>query len=453
MAQYELLLPKMGESVAEATVTSWLKNVGDHIEEEDGVLEIATDKVDSEVPSPVSGKLIKQLVKEGEIAKIGHPVAILETEGAVSESVESEPHVGATDETEVEDSVSPPEETNAPSLKATPTENISSIATPRGEKSLIDDRFYSPLVRSIAKKEKISDQELLKIQGTGKNGRVTKEDMLKFVAGQKLTRKETSKPHLSNSTSPDLIEKVAPAAKSFSGAHDILEMDRMRKMIADNMLRSKQVSPHVTSVVEIDVTNLVKWRDKVKGEFEKREGEKLTFTPIFVEAIAKALKDFPMVNVSVEGDKIIVKKSINIGMAVALPTGNLIVPVVHNADQLNMIGLAKRVNDLTARARINKLRMEDIQEGTFTLTNIGTFGNTIRTPIINQPEVAIMAAGAIQKKPAVIETPEGDSIGIRQMMFLSMSYDHRVVDGMLGGSFLRRVGDYLEKFDFSRQIW
>ena len=452
MARYELLLPKMGESVAEATVTSWLRNVGDQIEEEDGILEIATDKVDSEVPSPVSGILVEQLVKQGEIAKIGRPVAILETPQEASEMIESEPHVGVVEENEQE--ASPLID---PSETVLPNQNFSRKSTLRNTEkpsnSTKDDRFYSPLVKSIIKKESISTSELRNIVGTGKNGRLTKDDILKFVSERKPAPDSMTK--VSSTVIPVLQNELetGTAAHSSSGAKDIIEMDRMRKMIADNMLKSKQKSPHVTSVVEIDVTNLVKWRERVKVEFEKREGEKLTFTPIFVEAIAKALRDFPMVNVSVEGNNILVKKDINVGIAVALPTGNLIVPVVHNADQLNMIGLAKRVNQLSSKARVNKLKMEDISGGTFTLTNIGTFGNTIGTPIINQPEVAIMAAGAIQKKPAVIETEEGDSIGIRQLMFLSMSYDHRVVDGMLGGSFLRRVGDYLEKFDFNRQIW
>ena len=433
MAQIELLLPKMGESVAEATVTSWLKDEGDFVELEEGILEIATDKVDSEVPSDYEGTLVKKLFKEGEVVKIGTPFAIIEIQGEIEKENKSESTPSAYEEP---DSLEEP-----PKL----TSSLSSIAV---EKSIQKEsgKFYSPLVRSIAKKESITYEELEKISGTGREGRITKNDILSYVENK------------NSGTSFDLGKKPSEQnqskpATSYSGASDLIEMDRMRKLISEHMVESKKTAPHVTSVIEIDVTNLVKWRNKVKDEFQKKEGYKLTFTPIFVEAVAKAIKDFPMVNVSVEGDKIRVKKDANIGMAVALPSGNLIVPVVKGANHLNLIGTAESVNNLTLKARNNNLSPDDVQDGTFTITNIGTFGNIIGTPIINQPEVAILATGVIQKKPAVIETSEGDFIGIRHMMFMSMSYDHRVVDGMLGGSFLRKVGDYLENFDINRQIW
>lgn len=449
MAKFELILPKMGESVAEATITSWLVKEGDQIESEDGVLEIATDKVDSEVPSPVGGVLIKQLFNSGDVVKIGAVVAIIETneiEGSVDDFKTEQPNVL--------DDIPMPVEI---------TEHKSDVISNNQNTKTVTNRFYSPLVKSIAKKEKISTEELELITGTGKNNRLTKNDLFAY-----LNSKKANQSSIQNSVSQDaktietveqkviidtVIKPSSVAAKSISGDDEIIEMDRMRKLIAANMLKSKQISPHVTSVVEVDVTNIVLWRNKVKSEFELKEKSKLTFTPLFIEAIAKALRDFPMVNISIDGDRIIKKKAINIGMAVALPSGNLIVPVVKNADQLNIIGLTKRVNELSSKARINKLAYEDIEGGTFTLTNIGTFGNAIGTPIINQPEAAIMAVGMIQKKPAVIETPQGDTIGIKHMMFLSMSYDHRVIDGMLGGSFLRRVADYLENFDFNRQIW
>ena len=431
MPHIELILPKMGESVAEATLTSWLKNEGDLIELEEGILEIATDKVDSEVPSDYEGTLIKKLYKEGDIIKIGEPFAIIES---TSEVLESSPT----------QDLSAYDESNNTPTKATTHERIASK-----NKEIISNtnNFFSPLVKNIARKEEINQEELNQINGTGRNGRVTKNDILNYLENrtpQSLSKLEKKK------YSPN-IESVATA--SFSGESEIIEMDRMRKLISNHMVNSKKTAPHVTSVVEIDVTNLVNWRNKVKDDFLKKEGYKLTFTPIFVEAVAKAIKDFPMINVSVDGENIIVKKDANIGMAVALPSGNLIVPVVKGANNLNLIGTAKSVNNLTQKARNNKLAPDDVQGGTFTITNIGTFGNIIGTPIINQPEVAILATGVIQKKPAVIETPEGDFIGIRQMMFMSMSYDHRIVDGMLGGSFLRKVGDYLENFEINRKIW
>ena len=427
MAQIELLLPKMGESVAEATVTSWLKNEGDFVELEECILEIATDKVDSEVPSDYEGTLIKKLCKEGEVVKIGNPFAIIEIKGEIKK------------EEPIQNSAYDAPQVHIEKVEKTiTTKNIS------GE----PNKFYSPLVKSIAKKENLSFDELNQIQGSGRIGRVTKADILNHIEN----KQETLEVNETIIDTPSL-NKIKPSINSVSGDSDLIEMDRMRKLISNHMVESKRVAPHVTSVVEIDVTNLVNWRNKVKDEFLKKEGYKLTFTPIFVEAVAKAIKDFPMINVSVEGDNIRIKKDANIGMAVALPSGNLIVPVVKGANHLNLIGTAKSVNDLAQKARNNKLSLDDVQGGTFTITNIGTFGNIIGTPIINQPEVAILATGVIQKKPAVIETKDGDFIGIRQMMFMSMSYDHRVVDGMLGGSFLRKVGDYLENFNISRQIW
>lgn len=453
MAQYELLLPKMGESVAEATVIRWEKNPGDSIEVDDTILEIATDKVDSEVPSPVKGKMIKQLFNENDVAQVGDVIAIIEIEGAESETVEA-------NESETTEEV---KEENIPFVPA-PEENKEEVSAIDFQSS---DRFYSPLVKSIAQEEGISVEELDQIQGSGSEGRVTKNDLLDYINNRNQTsapvqteaKKETPVVEAPVSPAPKVVApeaKPEPAkakvATAVSGGDEIIEMDRMRKLIADHMVNSKQTSPHVTSFVEADVTNLVQWRNKVKSSFEKREGEKITFTPIFIEAVAKALKDMPMVNISVNGTQIIKKKDINIGMAAALPSGNLIVPVIKNADQLNMVGLTKAVNDLANRARQNKLQPDEIQGGTFTLTNVGTFGNVMGTPIINQPQVAILAVGAIKKKPAVIETEYGDVIAIRHMMYLSLSYDHRVVDGSLGGSFVRRVADYLEQWDVNREI-
>ena len=431
MAKIELLLPKMGESVAEATVTTWLKNQGDHVELEECVLEIATDKVDSEIPSTHEGVLVKKLCEEGDIIKVGEPFAIIETKDDVSE-----PIVIIEKKDDVYNSEIAVEQIETEKVKFT-----SKIDLPKNSDT---DRFYSPLVRSIALKENISLESLSKIIGTGRNGRVTKSDIITFI---KKPPKNTD-----TQASPVSSQSVKPAS-SISGTSEIIEMDRMRKLIANHMVKSKQIAPHVTSMVEVDVTNMVLWRNKIKNRFQDKEGFKITFTPLFIEAVAKAIKEFPLINVSVEDDKIIVKKDINIGMAVALPSGNLIVPVVKNADQLNLIGVSKYATDLAYKARDNKLKPDDIQGGTFTITNVGTFGNVMGTPIINQPEVAILSVGIIKKKPAVIETPQGDAIAIRHMMYISMSYDHRVVDGMLGGSFLRKVGDYLENFDINRQIW
>lgn len=440
MSQFEMKLPKMGESVAEATIIKWLKNEGDSIDADEAVLEIATDKVDSEVPSSVQGILSKKLFNEGDVVKVGAVIAIINT-GGESSPVIASPSI-AVETPPVSSVVSSP----APAVVVSqPIQQISGNGA---------GRFYSPLVRTIAQQEGISQMELEAISGTGAEGRVTKKDILAFLTNKKEGKVVApASPAMSSFVSKPAVQApINTPSVSFTGETEIIEMDRMRKLISDHMVMSKHTSPHVTSFVEADVTNMVNWRNKVKNAFEKRENEKITFTPIFIEAIVKAIKDFPMVNVSVEGTKIILKKYINIGMAAALPSGNLIVPVIKNADRLNLIGLTKAVNDLTARARKNKLLPDEIQGGTFTLSNVGTFGNVMGTPIINQPQVAIMAVGAIRKKPAVIETEMGDMIGIRHMMFLSLSYDHRVVDGMLGGSFLRRVADYLEKFDINTII-
>jgi 2-oxoglutarate dehydrogenase E2 component (dihydrolipoamide succinyltransferase) len=442
MAQIELLLPKMGESVAEATVTSWLKNEGDFVELEEGILEIATDKVDSEVPSDYEGTLIKKLHNEGDVIKIGAPYAVIEVEGEIQKKEE---HYSTASYNETEFESEPIEKNRFEKEKTISVETKSNT-----ESQWKSNKFYSPLVKSIAKKEGVKLEELDQIKGSGREGRVTKSDIIGYLEKRIDNQEPIEKKENLELIFPPNETKLAT---SFTGDSDLIEMDRMRKLISHHMVASKKTAPHVTSVIEIDVTNLVNWRNKVKDDFLKKEGYKLTFTPIFVEAVAKAIKDFPMINVSVEGDFIRVKKDANIGMAVALPSGNLIVPVVKGANNLNLIGTAKSVNNLTQKARNNNLKPDDVQGGTFTITNIGTFGNIIGTPIINQPEVAILATGVIQKKPAVIETKEGDFIGIRQMMFISMSYDHRVVDGMLGGSFLRKVGDYLENFEFDRQIW
>jgi 2-oxoglutarate dehydrogenase E2 component (dihydrolipoamide succinyltransferase) len=432
MAQYELLLPKMGESVAEATIIKWLKQPGDSISLDDTILEIATDKVDSEVPSPVEGKLVKQLFTTDDVVQVGAVIAIIEIEGAnVAQSAPA-----------VEVKVEATEEVSIPGLSQLPVQHITNTEVDfKGS-----DRFYSPLVKNIAKEENISIAELDNVKGTGADGRLTKEDLLNYIQ----QRKGDSAAPLASK--PAQSTPAPGPAVSVSGGDEIIDMDRMRKLIADHMVMSKHTSPHVTSFVEADVTNLVHWRNKVKKTFEQRENEKITFTPIFVEAVAKAIKDFPMINVSVNGNQIIKKKDINIGMAAALPSGNLIVPVIKNADQLNIVGLTRAVNDLASRARASKLKPDETQNGTFTLTNVGSFGNVMGTPIINQPQVAILAVGAIKKKPAVLETEHGDVIAIRHMMFLSLSYDHRVVDGSLGGSFVRRVADYLENWDVNREI-
>lgn len=461
MALYKLLLPKMGESVSEATVTKWLKQPGDTISEDEAILEIATDKVDSDVPSPVKGILKEQLFSIDQVAQVGDIIAIIEVEGDQNET-----------ESPIVDR-QPASERNLDKIEVTPTTiqiEDKKIEIPgldqiqpaiENHQSSIHNgiRFYSPLVKNIASHEGLSQQELDQVAGTGSEGRVTKEDILKYVASKKeqtfTTHTPVTQPAATAVTEKKEQYASAPVETAHtinSGGDEIIEMDRMRKIIADHMVKSVQTSPHVCSFVEADVTNLVNWRNKAKEVYKKRDGENITFTPIFIEAIAKALKDFPMVNVSVDGNHIIKKKNINIGMAAALPNGNLIVPVIKNADQLSLVGLSKSVNDLANRSRANKLKPDDTQGGTFTFTNIGAFGNIMGTPIINQPQAAILAVGTIKKKPAVIETEHGDLIGIRHMMYLSLSYDHRVIDGALGGTFLKRVADYLENWDINREI-
>lgn len=430
MAEYRLLLPSMGEGVMEATIIDWLFKEGDLVNEDDSVVEIATDKVDSDVPTPVSGKIAKILVQKGEVAKIGEAIAILEVEGEETTTIET-PRVEQeiVVEKEVVEILEQP-------LKPAVTMNI-------------EGQNLSPLVRSIIQQENITEVELSQIQGRGLEGRITKEDILDFVKNRgnfsskiDIPKVEISEPKVTPISTPVLSNE----------GDEIIQMDRMRKLIAENMVLSKQISPHVTSFIETDVTNVVNWRTKHKAEFEKREGEKLTYMPIFVRAVVKAIQDFPMINISVDGDKIIKRRNINIGIATALPDGNLIVPVIKNADQLSLSGLAKAINQLAFKARNKKLTPQDIQGATYTISNIGTFGNLMGTPIIAQPQVAILAIGAIVKKPAVLETPQGDVIAIRQKMFMSHSYDHRVVDGSLGGLFLKRVNDYLEDFDLNTEV-
>ena len=444
MSLFELVLPKMGESVAEATIIKWVKQPGDNIDIDESVLEIATDKVDSEVPSPVSGKLVKVLFKEDDVVQVGAVIAVIETD------TNAEVIKDAPQETKIENIVQVEQVLEAPFVPEPVVQNSSNNTKSIDFSS--SERFYSPLVKSMAAEEGISIQELNSIVGTGSEGRVTKQDVLEYIQN-KSTGNIVAKTQNNTSVSNEISnQKSVSPVSSVSGGDEIIEMDRMRKLIADHMVMSKHTSAHVTSFVEVDVTNLVKWRDRVKSSFEKREGEKITFTPIFIEAVAKAIKDLPMINISINGTQIIKKRDINIGMAAALPSGNLIVPVIKNADQLNLFGITKAVNDLANRARQSKLKPDETQGGTFTLTNVGTFGNVMGTPIINQPQVAILAVGAIKKKPAVIETEHGDVIAIRNMMFLSLSYDHRVVDGSLGGSFVRRVADYLENWDINRDI-
>jgi 2-oxoglutarate dehydrogenase E2 component (dihydrolipoamide succinyltransferase) len=494
MAKYQLLLPKMGESVAEATIIKWNKKPGDYIEADEAVMEIATDKVDSEVPSPVSGKLIEQLCKEDEVVQVGSVIAVIETDEAGADDT---PQAAPAPEVKPEPVPQPIAE-KAPQFVAQPTSQQPVVADIPGIDQVeeresaptdgvaYENRFYSPLVKNIANQEGISNNELDQIPGTGAEGRLTKDDLLEYIQkrGPKAgnvsqsyavpQQVQTTQPVATPVAEPAYVapQPVAPqaqpeaftapqqqpqdtsqpAATSVSGGNEIIEMDRMRKLIAEHMVYSKHTSPHVTSFVEADVTELVNWRERIKNSFEKREGEKITFTPIFIEAVVKAIKDFPMINVSVNGTQIIKKKDINISMATALPSGNLIVPVIKKADQLSLIGITKAVNDLANRARNNKLQPDDVRDGTFTITNVGSFGNVMGTPIINQPQVAILAVGAIKKKPAVIETPKGDAIAIRHMMFLSLSYDHRVVDGALGGQFVSRVAHYLENWDTKRSL-
>lgn len=449
MALINMVMPKMGESIMECTVISWLKKPGDRIETDDSILEVATDKVDTEVPATYTGILKECLVKEGDVVPIGAPIARIETDAEVE-----------NEQVQVVDAPTPEILEVAHGLEA-------SIASMRTRPDLPEapsfaGRFYSPLVLNIAKEEGINREELDRIPGTGAENRLTKNDILGYVKGHggegmehgvdpsvTTPNRRTAQP---SRPAPQAPSPTFNAPRSLNGQADIIQMDRMRKLIAQRMVESKQISPHVSSFVETDMTAIVQWRNKIKDEFKQKTGENLTFTPILIEALVKAIKDFPMINVSVEGDTILVKKSINIGMAVALPSGNLIVPVIHNADQYNLVGLTKKVNDLSKRARENKLTADDLTNGTYTMSNIGTFGNIMGTPIILQPQVAIMAFGAIVKKPAVIETPQGDLLGIRQLMFLSHSYDHRVVDGSLGGQFVKRVSDYLEGFDTEQKL-
>lgn len=427
MALVELIMPKMGESIMEATILTWLKKPGDTIEQDESVLEVATDKVDTEVPTTHAGVLKEILAKEGETVKVGNPIAIITTDGdddGDSTTPDVEKYSTATSALEIE-------RTHTNGSNGTHSDSFKTT------------RFYSPLVKNIAKEESVAVSELESIAGTGAEGRVTKKDILDYVQNRKLGKTIASRPGVSSASS-------APASSGESD--EIIQMDRMRKIIAERMVESKRIAPHVTSFVEADVSGIVFWRNKVKNDFQKREGDVLTFTPIFIEAVALAIKDYPMINVQLDGDKIIKKKDINIGMAVALPSGNLIVPVIRNADRLSLSDLTKAVNDFAKRARDNKLKPDELSGGTFTISNVGSFGNVMGTPIIMQPQVGIIALGAVQKKPSVIETPYGDAIAIRHKMFLSHSYDHRIIDGALGGMMVRRVADYLEKFDTTRVI-
>ncbi|MDA9087251.1 2-oxo acid dehydrogenase subunit E2 [Polaribacter sp.] len=439
MARFELKLPKMGESVAEATITSWLKEVGDTIELDEAIVEIATDKVDSEVPSEVEGTLVEVLFQIDDVVAVGETIAIIEIEGEGAEIVNTK--IKSTSDNpqvmEVEEIIEKAKKV---------------IATPR-TKTSETSKFYSPLVRNIAQTEGVSIEELETISGSGKDGRVNKEDILLYLENLKAdpklqaTKVAEAKREVSNSS---IVQKVTPV--SVNGEDEVIEMTRMGKLVSKHMVNSIQTAAHVQSFIEIDVTNIVKWRAKVKNEFLQREGEKLTFTPILMHAVAATLKKYPMINIALEGDKIIKKKNINLGMAAALPDGNLIVPVIKNADQLNIVGITKSINDLALRARNNQLKPDEIQGGTYTVTNVGSFGSVMGTPIINQPQVAILALGAIRKVPAVIETLEGDFIGIRQMMFVSHSYDHRVVNGALGGMFIKTLKDILEAWDINQDF-
>jgi 2-oxoglutarate dehydrogenase E2 component (dihydrolipoamide succinyltransferase) len=423
----------MGESVAEATITSWLKEVGDTIEADEAVLEIATDKVDSEVPSEVTGVLVEKFFNVDDVVQVGQVIAVIETEGQSSvEAPKAAAVVGHAAVAQVAQTVE------------TAKETVTLVSSS-------EDRFYSPLVKNIAKKEGISQAELDTLAGTGKDGRVTKNDILAHLESRS-SAPQPVKAVESPKEVPIKTEKPAATPVKASGDDEIIEMTRMGKIIAHHMVESVQTSAHVQSFIEADVTKIWNWRNKVKDSFFKREGENLTFTPIFMEAVAKAIRDFPMINISIQGDTIVKKKHINLGMAAALGDGNLIVPVIKDADQLNLVGMTKKVNDLANRARLNQLKPDDIQGGTYTVTNVGTFGSIMGTPIINQPQVAILALGAIRKVPAVVETPEGDFIGIRYKMFLSHSYDHRVVNGALGGQFVKAVKDYLEAWDSNREI-
>jgi 2-oxoglutarate dehydrogenase E2 component (dihydrolipoamide succinyltransferase) len=437
----------MGESIMEATILKWHKNPGDAVKMDETILEIATDKVDSEVPSTAEGVIEELLYNVNDVVPIGTVIARIKTgAGATASAPQPQPAGPAPAPTPAPNQPQPTQQA-APAASQT-------VAAPAG-----GNRFYSPLVLNIAAQEGVSMTELESIPGTGNEGRVTKKDILQYVSNKRNGKAPAMAPAATQQQAQPQQHMVIPMNKvepseapvQYNGNVEIIEMDRMRKLIADHMVRSKHTSPHVTSFTEADVTNLVMWRNKVKKEFEKREGTKITFTPLFIEAIVRCIKKFPLVNSSVDGARIIVKKDINIGMATALPSGNLIVPVIRNADQLNLVGLAKQVNNLADNARNNKLKPEDIADGTFTLTNVGTFGSLMGTPIINQPQVAILAVGAIKKRAVVVETPHGDSIAIRHMMYLSMSYDHRIVDGSLGATFLTAVANELENFNGDRE--
>ncbi len=434
MSDFQIVMPKLGESIQEGTITKWFVKEGDTVEEDDILFEVATDKVDSEIPSPVDGIVTKILFPENSLVPVGEVLAVINMGGEQSQNVEK---TGINDVNKIVEKQADLAEKEDSAVQT--VDNVRELS----------NRFYSPLVKTIAKEENISFEELESIKGSGANGRVQKNDILEFIKNKK-NGKATVEP---GKAEPAFVTRPLPQPLVTAGAGDqIVEMDRVRKLIADHMVMSKQVSPHVTSVVEADVTGLVLWRNNNKESFEKKHGEKITFMPIFTEAVAIALSEFPLVNSSVDKDKIIIKKDINIGIAVAKPDGNLIVPVIKNAEQRNLAGLAKELTRLANSARNNKLGIEDIQGGTFTITNFGTFRNLIGTPIINQPQVAILATGSIEKKPAVLETPTGDVIAIRHKMFLSLSYDHRIIDGALGGAFLRRIADVLEQFDINRLV-
>lgn len=454
MALVDLIMPKLGESIMEATILKWYKQPGDAVKMDETVLEIATDKVDSEVPSTAAGVIEEILFKVNDVVPIGTAIARIRTAQGDQQTAPSSPAVST-----------PANDTAAPAVQATTSTEeqpvqvaIVTHSAPTRTSTATPGRFYSPLVLNIAASEGISMSELEQIPGTGNEGRVTKKDILNYLSsGRKPVEKTAQHPVViqqattTGETSPARTQQSTPAVTNYTGNVEIIEMDRMRKLIADHMVRSKHTSPHVTSFTEADVTNMVLWRDKVKKDFEKRENTKITFTPLFVEAVVRCIKKFPLINCSIDGDRIIIKKDINIGMATALPSGNLIVPVIKNADQLNLVGLARQVNGLADAARNGKLKADDTTGGTFTLTNVGTFGSLMGTPIINQPQVAILAVGAIKKRPVVIETPHGDSIAIRHMMYLSMSYDHRIVDGSLGATFLTAVAKELENFNPDRE--
>ncbi|WP_111709334.1 dihydrolipoamide acetyltransferase family protein [Lutibacter citreus] len=445
MAKFEVKLPKMGESVAEATITSWLKQVGDNIELDESIVSIATDKVDTEIPSEVEGTLIEVLFDEDDIVKVGETIAIIET---LDEEINTTDKKIIIEELENKEIVKVEEEVNK-TIESLSIEKIS----PSG-------KFFSPLVRNIAEKEGISMNELESIIGTGMDNRVTKNDILAYLQSdnsnnnniekQKTVIEQPVKKITTATKAPKLELKATPV--SVNGTDEIIEMSRMGKLVANHMVQSVQTSAHVQSFIEVDVTNIAKWREKIKDKYYAREGEKITYTPIFMQAVAKVIKDFPMINISIDGDKIIKRKAINLGMAASLSDGNLIVPVIKNADQLNLVGMTKAVNDLANRARNGQLKPDEIQDGTYTVTNVGSFGSVFGTPIINQPQVAILALGTVRKVPAVIETPEGDFIGIRQKMFMSHSYDHRVVNGALGGLFIKAIKDYLESWDINMEF-